>query len=177
MVLRGDPASGGKIPRRAKLPARANRRNMGVRGQAANAGNRAKPPHRCILFSGRYDLLLKRSDRLPQSFDLRNQHPQCRRESLWNARVICFDARGEFGKIGPSLRRDNAELEKQATNAVHKLGVLLDQQIARPFKPARGLLRDAIDGDKAHVQARKRGANRRRVAGIVLGSRLTNAFT
>lgn len=44
----------------------------------------------------------------------------------------------------PARRCDNADLGELAAYAVQQLRVLLDQQLARGFEPARRLLFDAL---------------------------------
>jgi hypothetical protein len=53
-----------------------------------------------------------------------------------------------------------------AAQTVHQLGALLDEEFGRSFDPARRLLVDALDRDKAHVRAPHCRADRGRVARI-----------
>jgi hypothetical protein len=139
-----------------------------VRGQTADAGDSGEPPHRPIGLGHGDDLGLDGGAGGAQLVDLLQHQAQYRQQHRRDPLVAGRDALGQLGEAAPPRRRNDAELGQLTAHAVDQLGVLPDQQFARPFEPARGLARDALDRDKAHVRTADRGADRCRIARVVL---------
>ena len=152
VLARGQTAPGGEIARGAELPARADGGDDGVGGEPADPGNGGQPPHHRVGLGGSHDLRLEGGDRALQSLDMAEQGLQCGPQQRRDRRIFGRDQRAQFGKATAPWGGDDAELGQLAAQAIHQLGALLDHQLARPLDPARRLLVDALDRDKAHVR-------------------------
>ena len=74
-------------------------------------------------------------------------------------------------QLARSLREHRAELGQQPTDAIDAGGAVLLDAFAQPVHAQHALLLDGLDGDKAHRRPRRRLADRRGVAGVVLAAR------
>lgn len=137
-------------------------------GQPADPRDGRQPAHPRIGLGGRHDPRLKRDDRGLQRRDLAEHSAQRSPQQLRDRRIFSRDKRAQFGEPAAARGGYNAELGELAAQAIHQLRALLDQQLARPLNAARRLLLDAPDCDKARVRPPQGGADRRRVARIVL---------
>jgi len=139
-----------------------------MRGQTADARNGGEPPHHRIGLGHGHDLGLDGGTGAVQPVDLLQHQAQHRQQHRRDPLVTGGDEPAQFGKAAPPLCCDDAEFGQLAAQVVDQLGVLLDQQVARPLEPTRGLALEALDRDKPHVRTAYRGADRGRIALVVL---------